>query len=88
MMEEKHLGVPHEPRDWLYKINKKKTSLSLYTQFIIIMQASTVQCVTSLAWLCASGQGGEGEREEERAAETKGGLMADRLSTLKTQYSN
>jgi hypothetical protein len=44
-----------------------------------VVQAGSVQCVASLAWPCSSGKGGEGEREEEGAAETKGGLVADGL---------
>ena len=49
-----------------------------------VLQAGSVQCVASLAWLCSSGKGGEGEREEEGTAEKKGGLMADRLPALET----
>ena len=43
-------------------------------------------CVASLAWPCSSGEGREGEREEEGAAEKEGGLMADRLPALKTWH--
>ena len=50
------------------------------------LQAGSVQCVASLAWPCSSGEGGEGEREEEGAAEKKGRLMADRLPALKTWH--